>query len=84
MLNNTVTEPTSEAGSYNIYDAAGKFVGWNRYYKDAIYRAEQIGGKAIKVKASLKGAPWTNHAIRMQDGSFQPMTKANIKLAQGR
>lgn len=78
-------EPTTEPGTYTIYDAAGNYAGWQRHYKDARYHAFRIGGKAVKVKASAKPAtPWTGDTIRMKDGSFAPMTKANIKIAQGR
>ena len=71
-------------GTYHIHDKEGKYVGWQRHYKDAKFHASQIGGKAVKVPKKSSESNQTKHVIKMPDGTFAPMTKANIKTATQR
>jgi hypothetical protein len=76
------TETTnSRPGTYSLYDAAGNYAGWYRHFKDAKFAASQIGGKTVKIAALPKPVFEPKNLIKMPDGSFAPMTNANIKIA---
>lgn len=68
-------------GTYNILDKDGNVVGWDRSGKEAKFRAQGIGGRAVKV-AAVKSSQESGHEIKMPDGTFVPMTKKSIKEAQ--
>jgi hypothetical protein len=74
----------NEPGTYNIFNSQGECVGWQRHSKDARLHAASIGGTALKVPKSQRQECPVNDTIKMPDGTFAPMTRANIKLATGR
>jgi len=81
MVNEDEKPKSGGPGTYNVHNKSGEYVMWHRNFKDAKYHAEKIGGTHKKVPAEAK--PKADHSgatIRMPDGSFKPMTKANVKI----
>lgn len=78
-------QPSTTPGIYNVFNAAGDYVGWYRDFKQAKYVAGMVNGKAVKVATAPKTQkPWTGDLLKLEDGTLVPFTRENLKKATGR